>query len=215
MYGHDKQIEKYGNKVVYAWMISNFVPVLIACAIWFGMDKKEVLTGFLAWIFFAALGTGMTHYFILQKMAEHPGKWKLREFWWDVAFGNIFKLKHIIEDTVQPIPDVWAFLIKGFIPHVLIILFINAAAARTSDDKPKFGGYGGYEFRPYQIMGILCVVFAMFLFVIGFAFPEVYKVFEMPRNEINVQFEKMEAEYEGESDPSQEQDKEHAPTPPL
>lgn len=198
MYGHDKAIEKYGSKAVYSWMITNFGPLCVACILWFGMEKKEVLAGFMAWIFLGAIGIAVTHYFVMQKMAEDPGKWTTKEFWWGLSFGNIFKLKHIIEDTVQPIPGIWAFLIKGFIPHALIVLFVNAAATRTAADEPKFGGYGGYSFRPYQILGILCVVFAMFLFVIGFIYPDVYKALEMPKSEINLEFEKLEAKYEGE-----------------
>lgn len=147
VYGWEKQCEKLGTKTMYAWCIANFLPIIAACAIWFGQEKREVISGFMIWIGLSMVGTVATHAFVMQKMQEEPGKWTVGGFWWELAFGNIMKLKTILEDTVGPIPAVWGFLIKGFIPHALIVLFVNAAAAKTDDDVPIFSGYNGYDMR--------------------------------------------------------------------
>jgi hypothetical protein len=85
------------------------------------------------------------------------------------------------------VPFLWCLLIKQFIPHVLIILFINLAQSNNGvaapDDGPIFGGYGGYENRPYQVLGILTFAFAAFLFLVGLAFPDVYATLAVPQNE--------------------------------
>jgi hypothetical protein len=86
------------------------------------------------------------------------------------------------------VPALWCFLVKQFIPHVLIILFINLAQSDNGvaapDDGPIFGGYGGYEKKPYQVLGILTFVFALFLFLLGLILPDVYAPLALPQNEM-------------------------------
>lgn len=83
-------------------------------------------------------------------------------------------------------PSVWAFLIKHFIPPIICILFsLNCDATTVVDGETvkKFGHYEGYPFKPYQILGILLVVFAGFLFVSSLVFPRMYDGMEEPPEE--------------------------------
>ena len=80
-------------------------------------------------------------------------------------------------------PSVWAFLIMHFIPPIICILFSLHCDATTVVDGntvKKFGHYEGYPFKPYQILGILLVVFAGFLFVSSLVFPRMYDGLEKP-----------------------------------
>ena len=43
-----------------------------------------------------------------------------------------------------------------------------------------FGNYEGYVNAPYQILGIMIVVFAGFLLVSSLVFPQMYSMFETP-----------------------------------
>jgi len=65
-------------------------------------------------------------------------------------------------------------MIKQFIPHVVLILFINLAQSKNDDGEPLFGNYGGYSSWPYQILGYGTVLFSISLFLIGFLFPNLY-----------------------------------------
>lgn len=62
-------------------------------------------------------------------------------------------------------------------------------------------------------MGILTFVFATILFLAGFVYPDVYKALEMPNSEIHVEFERKEAEYEGEKILEDSTDKPENPEP--
>ena len=64
---------------------------------------------------------------------------------------------------------------------MLIVLFVNLCAA---DSENGAGGYGGYAIRPYQILGLLCFIFAMFIFFVGLLVPEVYE--PLARTQIGV-----------------------------
>ena len=68
---------------------------------------------------------------------------------------------------------------KQFIPHLILILFINLAAADNAIGESLFGHYGEYVSWPFQILGILAVVFVLFLFVLGLAAPNLYEGLEL------------------------------------
>jgi hypothetical protein len=155
-------------------VLANFLPVVFACALWFGLDgDRAPLVGFMGLIGSSIVGVGLTAYYLNEKMQEEPGKWTWGSIWWEVTFSNIFALKDRVEPTIQYIPDLWAYLIKGAIPHLLIVVFVNAAAAKV-DGENIFGNYGNYPTKPYQAMGFVCIAFALALFVVGFFFPQIY-----------------------------------------
>ena len=86
---------------------------------------------------------------------------------WAVSFKNMFDLRDRLRKQVGWLPWVWAFFMKQFIPHLVLILFINLAAADNATGESLFGHYGDYVSWPFQILGILTVAFVLFLFVLG------------------------------------------------
>jgi solute carrier family 6 GABA transporter-like protein 1 len=182
VYGHKKMIDNCGAPAVFSYMIANFGCVIVACGIWFGVspDDGGVWGGFVGMFLFYFIGITVTCFFLKKKMDENPGKWTWSEMLWEVSFRNIFDLKARIEPIVQWIPSLWCVLIKQFIPHILIILFINLAQSNNADGEPIFGHYGGYGAKPFQIMGVLTWVFALVLFLVGAVFPALYQSLDLP-----------------------------------
>jgi hypothetical protein len=170
--------QSIGAKATLSYMMTNFIPVLIACGFWFSSDSK-VWTGFVA--LFAGWFTGLlvTHYFLMERIALEPDRWTVRSIWWECGYGNICRLRDQIQPVIGPIPFIWVILMKSFIPHVLIILFLNLC---FSENGP--GNYEGYAIRPYQLLGLLFFVFAIFLFFVGILVPEVYEPLAMPQTKV-------------------------------
>ena len=52
---------------------------------------------------------------------------------------------------------------------------MNLAVSKNADGKRLFGNYGGYGNFPYQVLGILCVVTAAFIFAYGAYDPSAYE----------------------------------------
>jgi hypothetical protein len=155
-------------------VLANFLPIFIACGLWFGIDgDRAPLAGFMGLFGSSLIGVAVTAYFLNEKMQEEPGKWTWGSIWWELTFSNIFALKNRVQPTIQYIPDLWAYLIKGVIPHLLIIVFINAAVTKV-DGENVFWNYGNYPTMPFQVMGVICIAFALILFVVGFFYPDIY-----------------------------------------
>ena len=70
--------------------------------------------------------------------------------------------------------------------------------------------YEGYAIRPYQLLGIVSFIFAIFLFFVGLLVPEVYEPLALPQTKIltNVLVEASSEENESSpSKPHQNEDK--------
>ena len=147
IYGIEDQITKYGTGAVFAYMFANFGSVLIACGFWFGVN---VWSGFVALLVVYGVFISITVTFISKNegsITEDPLGAKIM----DLAFGNIFDFKAKAEPIIKYVPTIWCFLIKQFIPQVLLFLFVNLAQSKTSTGKALFGNYGGYPFSPFQV----------------------------------------------------------------
>jgi len=70
-------------------------------------------------------------------------------------------------------------LIKNFVPQACIWLFFNLLTSSKGA-----GHYGDYPIRPYQILGLLCFILAIFLFFIGLLVPEVYENLAVPHPDL-------------------------------
>jgi hypothetical protein len=116
----------------------------------------------------------VTAFFMKQKMEEEPDKWTWNSIIWEVSFANVMHLRDRLSHSIGFLPETWAYMMKQFIPHVILILFVNLAASQTDDGETLFGNYGGYRAWPFQYIGYGTVVFAGFLFLIGLVFPDVY-----------------------------------------
>jgi len=179
-YGILDMYQNIGVPATLAFMIGNFFPVLLACCLWFGLQNgSEVWAGFIALFGGWLAGAIVTDYFLRQRVAQEPERWTRNSIWWECSFGNIERLRTRIQPVVGWIPFEWAILMKYFIPQVLIILFVNLCASENGAGK-----YGEYSIRPYQILGLLTFVFAIFVFFVGVVVPEVYEPLALPQTKL-------------------------------
>jgi hypothetical protein len=65
-----------------------------------------------------------------------------------------------------------------------MVLFSLGCAAKTSTGETEFGHHSGYPMLPYQILGIMCVVFAGFLFFSSLIMPQLYSAFQKPNSPV-------------------------------
>lgn len=182
LFGIDYQIERLGGPLVFSYMITNFGPIILASTVWFFIDADNVMwLGFMC--LFVSYGAGMmtTVYLMAQRMQEEPDVWTWSSLLYEVTFRNVFDLKDQLTTVIGYLPGVWALLLKQFIPHVLLILFMNLAAASTSEGKSMFGNYSGYEGFPYQFVGIVFFSLVSMVIVIGFVCPDLLASFDNSR----------------------------------
>lgn len=172
VYGIETQIKRLGPKIVFAYIATTFGSVLLACAMWFGVGN--VAAGFVG--LFISYATGISYVgYLMSKQIQEDTTWS--DMFFDLTMRNVMELREDLISSVGHIPVAWAFLIRHFIPQVLLILFFLGADATTIDEDGNevkvFGNYGGYA-SSYQILGILTVVFAGFLVASSLVFPKLY-----------------------------------------
>lgn len=178
------QVERQTAPVVYSFMAANFGAVILGCIVWYTAPANAaVWAGFVAFFGWYFVGVAVTAFFAKKVVAASDGKWTMKSFFWEIYFGNILKLRNEMQEVIGKVPFVWCLLMKHFIPHVLIILFVNLAQSETADGVPVFGGYGGYPKYPYQVLGIIVVVFTLVIFVAGVIFPDLYAPLALPQTE--------------------------------
>mmetsp|Transcript_7825 Transcript_7825/g.19169 ORF Transcript_7825/g.19169 Transcript_7825/m.19169 type:complete len:658 (+) Transcript_7825:119-2092(+) len=178
------QVERQSAPVVYSFMAANFGAVVVGCVLWFALPPDvAVWAGFVGFFGVYFLFLGVTVYHIKKVVAASDGKWTMGSMLWEVYMGNILALRNRMQEVIGPVPFAWCLLMKHFIPHVLIILFVNLAQSETGDGKAQFGNYGGYSAHPYQILGIIVVAFTLLIFVVGVAFPDLYAPLALPQTE--------------------------------
>lgn len=181
VYDIENQMERFGKIVVFTHIVANFGAVLLASCIWFGL--KSIWGGFVAFGGFYMLFMIITIILVNNRKSEISQDSTLGELMHDLVLGNILGFKKEIEPFVTQVPTSWCYVIKFFVPHVLLILFINLALSKTSNGLPTFGNYGEYVALPYQVLGVLTFAFVAALLLIGLFFPGVYEVLDT-RHEI-------------------------------
>jgi hypothetical protein len=181
-YGMVHQIELLGTAPVVSYICANFLSVFVACGLWFGVDidSGAAWSGFVGLICTYLAGIAVTAYYLKARLTQDD-MYTWKSIWWELGFGNIVRLRDRITPMIGPVPFLWCFLIKQFIPHVLIILFINLAKSDNGNGNPIFGGYGGYEDKPFQVMGILTFGFALVVVLIGAIAPKLYEPLALPQ----------------------------------
>jgi len=170
MYGLEKQVKKLGATCTFCFMFANFGGAALGGGLWFGL--KRVWPGFVGYI---SLYVAFTVLAFLTMKPDVENKI------YTLFFENVMDLKAELQLVIGWVPTAWAMLIKHFIPQILLILFINGLTAKGDDGKPKFGNYSGFA-QEYQQVGISCVVWIAAAFLIGVAFPSVYKPFAIFEN---------------------------------
>jgi len=175
-YGLLGQYQNIGVRPTIAYMMANFLPILLGIGFWSNKERFGYWVGFVSLIVSWLIGLLITHYFLMQRMGRQPGRWTKRSIWFECAFGNICRLRDQIQPVIGRIPFIWVILIKNLVPHTCIVLFLNLLTTPEGA-----GTYGGYAIRPYQILGLLTFIFAIFLFFVGLLVPEVYEPLALPQ----------------------------------
>mmetsp|Transcript_17843 Transcript_17843/g.40939 ORF Transcript_17843/g.40939 Transcript_17843/m.40939 type:complete len:677 (+) Transcript_17843:120-2150(+) len=180
------QIERQTAPVVLSFWAANFGAVVLGCILWFTVDPDAAawagFVGFFGWYF---VFLGVTHYYITKALAnDAENKWTAKTLWWEVYFGNILALRDRMQEVIGKVPFVWCVLMKHFIPHVLIFLFVNLAQSKDGDSgKTLLGHYGGYDKNPYQVMGCVVVAFTLLVFLVGVFLPNLYAPLALPQTQ--------------------------------
>jgi len=168
MYNMEGQIKKVGLTSVLLFVFANFGSIIVLGSVWFGAKEWLIalIVALLMYIVFAgaAVATGGEGAFSI------------------LYFQNIMELRDEMQPVIGWVPSAWGFLMRHFIPQVLLLLFINGTTAKLDNGKSKFGNYSGYEKWPYQILGILSVVVIAVAFLAGVAYPPIYKDFAIYEN---------------------------------
>lgn len=170
--GLDEQCETLGTTTMAVYMFTTFGSVITASGVWFG--AKSLWGGFVTLIVFYVIGMGVTMHLLKKVKDSEPERWTWKSILFALTFKNIDDYTKKLEEKVGHIPSVWGFLIKHFIPPILLIMFALGASAKNDDGKPVFGYYGGYVAWPFQVMGILIVALAAIAVLVSFAAPGLY-----------------------------------------
>lgn len=181
VYNIEGQIERLGANIVFSYMFTTFGSVILACGLWFSKNDNNpdeaLWAGFVGLITCYVIGLAVV-IFLMHKKKQVDQSLSWKGMFHDLLMRNVLELTNDLSQVVGWMPSVWGFLIKHFIPPVLIVLFALGADEDTVDSEgntvKKFGNYGNYPTRPYQVLGILVVCFTGFLFVSSLVFPQMY-----------------------------------------
>jgi len=175
IYGLEDQLATFGPKIVYGYMLTTFGPIIIACIIWFWIPGNNVVVGFLLSILCYGIGILKCTNEIKGLVLHNPNQgFTLKLFLYELIMGNVLQLKIDLESSVGKMPSTWPYLIKHFIPQVLIILFFNLTGSRNALGEMVFGHYEAYPF-PYQMVGIFVVVIVFSILLIGLQRPDLFQ----------------------------------------
>merc|ERR1712176_696815 len=175
MYNIEEQVDNLGARLVFSFMATYFGCILMGCIVWFTTD--EIWAGFVTIILTFACGMAFVTY-LMKKRMPTSDFWSWRSMFYDLVFRNMFDLRDDLASVVGHIPLIWAVLIKFVIPPVLLVLFSLGCAAKTSSGETEFGRYGNYPTLPYQLLGVLTVIFVGFLFFSAVVMPRIYSGFQ-------------------------------------
>jgi len=180
IYNIDEQIDNLGSSMVFSFMATTFGSVFLACMLWFGISDAyaALVAGFVGLIAFYTTGMAFVCYLMHKKMQECPGVWNWKSMFYDLTLRNTMDLRDDLSGVVGYIPAVWPVLIKFFIPPVLLVLFCVGCASTSSAGQTEFGHYSDYPLLPFQMLGIMTVVFVGFLVVSSLLMPSLYQAFQ-------------------------------------
>ena len=174
VFGIEHQVESVGPAIVFTYMFTNFGSIILASGLWFGLDKNAVWGGFVGLFASYLFGMAITWHLLKRSMAQDP-EWTWSSILYELCLKNVMDLRADLEKHVGYMPWIWAFAIKQVIPHILLILIINLARSNNAAGESLFGHFGEFEMWPFQILGILTVVFSGFLILVGVAMPSAFE----------------------------------------
>jgi len=177
--GLDDQISSVGVWANISFCFANFGSVLVACGLWFGLNN--VWAGFVGFFVIYGIFTGLA-VFLVQKRVQTEDR-SLQSGLYDLFLKNVMDFKQELESVIGWVPSIWALGLRFLIPHILLILFVNLALSENAAGQSKFGNYSEFVVFPFQLIGILLVVFVALLFLLGVFAPQYYDCFIPPELE--------------------------------
>merc|ERR1711957_445316 len=132
VYKIEDQIESLGANIVIAYIVTTFGSVTLACILWFGLSNADAAlwAGFVGLIVSYAIGMAFIFFLMRKKKEEDPEKtWG--GMYYDLTMRNVMHLRSDLSQSVGRVPVVWAFLVKHFIPPIILVLFALFADADT------------------------------------------------------------------------------------
>jgi len=195
IWGLDRQIKTLGKAIVFLYMSTTFASILVASILWFAVENiNNMLAGFVALITIYTIGMLGVLYLCKQALEQNAG-WTWKSTLYNLVFRNVIELRENLSESVGYLPLIWAISIKHVVPQLLLVLFINLAAAKNSSRQSLFGHYEGYLMLPYQFLGLVVVAVTLFILGLGIVRPSAYDFVAPP---------------EGEEAPFQEKEAKHA-----
>lgn len=193
IFGLDEQIRLVGAKPTASFMMTSFLPVILASGIWFGLGKRDdlppagwsasdwsLMWGFIALILSAAVGIGITVMLCIGERERNPtaAALPIRDYVNELLMGNVLAFRRELHGVINYLPYIWLVLIRHGIPQVLLVLFANLVRSENQFAQSNFGNYGGYS-TGYQSLGVFVFVASMFIIVFGMILPDAYSCFSV------------------------------------
>lgn len=147
--GLEDQIKSVGWLPNITFCFANFGSIILACGLWFGLGN--IWAGFVGWILFYGLFTGLSVFFVHQRFQQGDGR-SLKSGLYDLFLKNVMDFKTELESVIGWVPSIWAVGLRFVIPQILLILFVNLARAKNAAGESKFGHYSG-EFLFCSLLG--------------------------------------------------------------
>merc|ERR1712238_525457 len=156
---------------------TTFGSFLFASLVWFGVKGDTFWLGFISLI--VIYGSGMGYCLSnLMTLVDDDTSVSMKSLRNELLMGNVLELRSDLEsssiDGYMYIPWIWAFLMKHFIPQVLLILFFNLFFAQTDYGTISFGNYNGYTTWPYQFVGVSAALLVFGMVFVGVLTSKIY-----------------------------------------
>jgi len=170
--GLENAVERLGKAPMFLFLFGNFGGIVVACGLWFGGFDGSTWAGFVGLIVVYVASLLAAIY--VARRGQGP-ELSAKEALYELYLANLIDFRNKMRPVVGTVPMIWAVLMKHFIPQVLLVLFINLARSKNEAGESNLGHYGSYCAWPYQVLGILCMVVALLLMLVGAAAPGLYE----------------------------------------
>jgi hypothetical protein len=134
IYGMGSQMEKLGYNIVYGYFGTTFGSLLFASLVWFGVKGDTAILGLVCLLVIYGCGVTYCHHNMKGLVDEDQGV-TMRTLLEELLMGNVLRLRAELSTSVGYMPWIWAFLMKHFIPQVLMVLFFNLFFCKTYHGK--------------------------------------------------------------------------------
>lgn len=146
IYGMGDQMDKLGYNIVYGYFGTTFGSLLFTSLVWFGVKGDTAILGFVCFFVIYGCGVAYCHYNMKGLVNEERGI-TMETLRAELLMGNVLRLRQELSTSVGYVPWIWAFLMKHFIPQILLVLFFNLFFSKTYHGKQSKTHEGIYWIR--------------------------------------------------------------------